>query len=363
MFNHLAMWTWPGAIRSENPQRLADRCRAAHIDIIIPYICRRGGTKRVDGKPDGPEVIDFPQYEDNLQKITTEAHRQGLQVHGCFDEMNISPHMPAKVRALTQVRQDGSPAHVLCPANPSAVEYILGELRRAMTEFNYDGINLEDGYIFNPNTIYDPAHQIGAQFRSIPVCYCDWCKAHAPLDKPEWGLWRQEALTNLVVKMANLVRKLKPGAPFSVAARMPYQREFYKPYQAEVTYFDGWNFCQSRDGMMADWVQWYERGALDFACPMSYFYNTRIVELETQECRQLVANANDKIWMGLALGGSTAEYMFGATKKDPKYFSDAGKLTEQLELLLRLGQKNCVFFSYGSMNDEHIPVLARFRKI
>jgi len=99
MFNHLAMWTWPGAIRSENPQRLADRCRAAHIDIIIPYICRRGGTKRVDGKPDGPEVIDFPQYEDNLQKITTEAHRQGLQVHGCFDEMNISPHMPAKVRA------------------------------------------------------------------------------------------------------------------------------------------------------------------------------------------------------------------------------------------------------------------------
>ena len=358
MFEKLAMWTWPGAIRSENPQRLADRCRAAKIDIIIPYICRRGGTKWVGDQ----EVIDFPQYEDNLHKITTEAHRQGLQVHGCFDEMNISPHMPAAVQALTQVRQDGSSARVLCPANPATVDYILGELRRALMEFDYDGINLEDGFIYNPNTIYDPAHQIGTQFRTIPVCYCSWCKAHAPIDQPDWMAWKQTAMTELVVQMAALVRKLKPGAPFSAAARMPYQREFYKSFAAEVPYLDGWNYCQSRDGMMADWVQWMERGALDFACPMSYFHDTRIVELETLECRQLVAAANEKIWMGLALGGATAEYMFGATKNDPKYLSDAGKLAEQLELVQRLGHKNCVFFAYGFMQDEHIPVLASYHK-
>ena len=352
------MWTWPGAIRSEDPQRLVERCRAARIDIIIPYISRRGGTKWVDGK----EVIDFPQYEDKLHTIIAEAHRHGLQVHGCFDEMNIATHMPATVRAHTQVRRDGSSASVLCPANPAAVDYMLGELRRVLTEFEYDGINLEDGYIYNPNTIYDPAHQVGTQFRSIPVCYCDWCKAHAPLDKPEWNAWRQAALTNLVGRLAGLVRELKPGAPFSAAARMPYQREFYKPYQAEVTYFDGWNYCQSRDGMMADWVQWLERGALDFACPMSYFHDTRIVELETLECRQLVPTANDKIWMGLALGGATAEYMFGATKNNPAVYSDAGKLAEQLDLVQRLGHKNCVFFAYGYMSDEHIRVLASHHK-
>ena len=356
MFDQLAIWTWPGAIRSENPQRLMDRCRAARIDIIIPYICRRGGTTWVDKQ----EVVDFSQYEDHLQKIIVEAHRQGVQVHGCFDEMNISPHMPAAVRALTQIRRDGSAAGVLCPANPATADYMLGELRRVLTEFDYDGINLEDSYIYNPNTIYDPAHQIGTQFRTVPVCYCDWCRAHAPIDQPDWIPWKQAALTNLVVRLASLVHELKPGAPFSAAARMPYQREFYQSYHSEVTYFDGWKFCQSRDGMMADWVQWLERGALDFACPMTYFHDTRIVELQTQECRQLVAAASDKIWMGLALGGATAEYMFGATKHNRAYRADAGKLTEQLELQQRFGQKHCVFFSYDQMLDEHIPVLARF---
>jgi len=350
------MWTWPGAIRSESPQRLAARCRAARIDIIIPYISRRGGTTW-EGEI---EVVDFPQYEDNLRAISAAARRQGLKVHGCFDELNIAPHMPAAVRELAQVRRDGSLASVLCPANPAVREYVLGELRRVLTEFDYDGINLEDGYIYNANTIYDPAHQIGTQFRSIPVCYCAWCKAHAPLEQPDWTAWRQAALTELIGQMAKLMRELKPGIPFSAAARMPYRREFYQPFQAEVTYFDGWNYCQSRDAMMADWVKWFECGALDFVCPMTYFHDTRIVELQTQECRQLIPAA-DKVWMGLALGEATAEYMFGATKHNPAYRADAGKLTEQLELLLRLGQKNCVFFSYGSLLDEHIPVLAHFR--
>ena len=358
MFNQLAMWTWAGAVRTENPQRLVERCRAARIDIIILYISRRGGTKWIDGK----EVVDFPQYEDNLRKIIAEARRQGVQVQGCIDEMNVSPHMPAEVRALTQVRQDGSVANVLCPANPAACDYILADLRRVLTEFDYDGINLEDSFVYNANTIYDPAHQIGTEFRSIPVCYCDWCKAHAPIGKPEWSKWKQEALTSLVVRLADLTRELKPGAPFSAAVRMPYRRDFYKPYQVDVPYFDGWNYCQSRDGMMADWVQWLERGALDFACPMTYFNNTRIVELETQECRQLVANPDDKIWMGLALNRGSAEYSCGATKNDPVFLNNARKLSEQLDLLERLGHKNCVFWNYCEMLDEDIPVLASHHK-
>jgi len=352
MFEKYALWTWPGAIRSGDARRIVERSKAARFDILIPYISRRGGTARVDGK----EVIDFPQYEDNLRALIAEAHRHGMQIHGCFDEMNISPHMPAAARALAQVRQDGTLAGVLCPANPAARDYILGELRRVLTEFDYDGINLEDGYIYNPATIYDPAHQVGTEYRAIPVCYCDWCKAHAPIDQPDWTAWRQNALTELIVEMAKLVH---PSKPFSAAARMPYRRAFYETDRADVPYYDGWHYCQSRDGMMADWAKWFACGALDFVCPMTYFHNTRIVELQTQECRQLIPEAG-KVWMGLALGDATAECMFGKPKNNPAYQSDAGKLAEQLALLLRLGQRNCVFFGYGHMLDEHIPVLAQF---
>ncbi len=356
MFDQLALWTWPGAVKSENPQRLVDRCRAARIDIIIPYIFRACRWMQADDKRD--EINKFPHYEENLHKIIAEAHRQGLQVHGCFDEMRTGPVMPPAVRALRQVRRNGAAGGELCPANPAAREHILGELRRVVTEFDYDGINLEDSYIFNPNTIYDPAHQLGAQFSTIPVCFCDWCKAHAPIDQPEWSAWRQNALTELVTQMAAAVHQA--GKPFSAAARMPYRRAFYEPYQAEVTYFDGWQYCQSRDAMMADWAKWFEKAPLDFVCPMTYFNDSRIVELQTQECRQLVPAA--KLWMGLALGGSSAEYSFGSTKKDPQYFNTAAKLAEQLELQLRLGQKQCVFFSYGNLTDEHIAVLASHHK-
>jgi uncharacterized lipoprotein YddW (UPF0748 family) len=358
MFNQFALWTWPPAVRTENPQRLVDRSRAAGIDILMPYVSRGAIWEKVNGKIE----VAFPQYEDNLHKIIAEAHRQGLKVHACFDDMRVGPHMPEAVRALNQFRQGGTPANELCPANPAVADYILGVLRRLLTEFDYDGINLEDSYIFNPNTIYDPAHQIGTQFRSIPVCYCDWCQAHAPIEKPEWTAWKQEALNKLVTQLAALTRQLKPGAPFSAAARMPYRRDYYAPYQAEVPYYDGWNFCQSRDGMMADWAQWQKRGALDFSCPMTYFNDTRLVELQTQECRQLVADPNNNLWMGLALGENTAEYCFGATKGQPAFINDARKLTGQLELQQRFGQKNCVFFSYESLHDEYIPVLARLRK-
>lgn len=334
MFNQFALWTWPGAIRSGEPQRVVDRAKAARIDILIPYISQRGGTNQ--------NVIDFPQYQDNLLALVAEAHRQRLPVHGCIDEMNHYPGMPID---LVQIRRDGSPGTVLCPANPAAREYILGELRRVLPE--YDGINLEDSYIFNPNTIYDPAHQLGTQFRSIPVCFCDWCKAHAPIDQPEWTAWRQNALTELVTQMAAIVRQA--GKPFSAAARMPYRRAFYP---TNVTYYDGWQYCQSRDAMMADWAAW----PLDFYCPMTYFNDTHIVELQTQECRQLVSA--DKLWMGLALGESSAEFMFGSTKQNPRYYNSAGKLAEQLELQAKLGQKQCVFFEYGNLTDEHIAVLA-----
>lgn len=341
MFNQFALWTWPGAIRSVEPRRVVDRAKAARIDILIPYISKRGSTNRQDGR----EVIDFPQYEENLLKLVAEAHRQGLPVHGCIDEMNIYPGMPAGLEKFAQVRRDGSVATSLCPANPAVREYILGELRRVLPE--YDGINLEDSFIFNPNTIYDPAHQLGTQFRSIPVCFCDWCKAHGPIDQPEWTAWRQNALTELVAQMAAIVRQA--GKPFSAAARMPYRRAFYPP---DVTYYDGWQYCQSRDAMMADWLAW----PLDFICPMTYFNDTRIVELQTQECRQLVPA--DKLWMGLALGESSAEFMFGSTKQNPQYYNSAGKLAEQLELQAKLGQKQCVFFEYGNLTDEHIAVLA-----
>lgn len=349
MFDHLAMWTWPDSVREEDPVRMATRLRAAHIDIIVPYICSREGG---DAKR---------RYEDRLRGIIEAAHRQELKVYACFDEVNSYEAMP--VYDLRQVRQDGSSGTVLCHANPQVVEYVLDELRRVLTEFDYDGINLEDGYIFNQNTIYDPANNPGADYRTIPVCYCDHCRAHAPIEQPGWALWKRERLTELIAAEGQLIRQLKPGMPFSVAARVPYDATFYTPYQQDIPYYNGWPFCQSRDGFGADWAEWLRRGHINFACPMSYFHSRRIVELQTRESQHEIPNANTDIWIGLGLGELTVEYM--ATyhdTPDPALINGPEQLAALLEDQVKMGQHNCIFFSYQFLLDEHLPVLARFRK-
>ena len=356
-FRRMAMWTWPGAVYNEHPQRMVERLQEGHVDIVIPYIC---------GQRDGHTCWTAEEYDERLRAIIEEAHRADMKVHACFDEVNAYRAMP--VYDLRQVRKDGSIGSVLCHANPAVVDYVLYKLRWTLAEFDCDGINLEDGYIFNQNTIYDPAHTTGELFQVVPVCYCSYCQEHAPIEKPEWAQWKQEQLTALIAAESALVRKQKPGAPFSVAARMPYDRSFYAPHKQEVPYFDGWEVCQSRDALMADWAAWLRRGHIDFACPMSYFHSRRLVELETQECRHLSPTAANDIWIGLGLGECTAEYRQGngddpATEnaKDPALRNDGAAIEALLLDQLRVGQEKVVFFSYEHLLDEHLSVMARYR--
>ena len=347
MFEHLAMWTWPDAIKKEEPGRMIERLRAAHVDIIMPYICERNG---------GPD--ERAVFESRLHEIIDEAHRHALQVQGCFDEMNIYDAMP--VKHLHQVRKDGTPNTSLCPANPEARDYVLGELARVLASFDYDGITLEDGYVYHHQTVYDGTRQANIEYEVIPVCYCDYCQQHAPIEQPGWLSWKQERLTELIAAEAQLIRVRRPGIPFSAAARVPYTQAFYTPYAAEVPYYSGWEFSQARDGFAADWVEWLRRGLIDFACPMSYFHSPRMVELQTLECQSFVPDAAAKIWVGLGLDWIAAEC------SDSKYTDHAQRngaatIAAQLDLLARMGQQNCCFFSYEFLLDEHIPVLAARR--
>lgn len=353
MFERMAMWTWPGAIRNEDPRLMVDRLRAGRVDTIVPYICSREGG-------DGREA-----YEQRLRAITKEAHRRGMRVYACFDEINAYEAMP--VYDLRQVRKDGSFGGVLCPAHPDTVAYILGELERVLTAFEYDGINLEDGYIFNRNTIYDPANQGRDDFEVVPVCYCRYCREHAPIEQPEWLEWRCARLTALIAAEAERIRKRKPGLPFSVAARMPYDIAFYEPHREQLPYFNGWRYCQSRDSFSADWADWLKRGHIDFACPMSYYHSRETVRLQTQEARRLAPDPERRIWMGLGLGKCTAEYRqpgrgAASANNDPGMINDASALGALLEDQRSLGQKNVIFFAYEHLMDEHLPVMAEYAK-
>lgn len=346
-FKNMAIWVWPVSVRNEDPEIMVERAKEAKINILIPYICgHRANVHEAER--------DVERYDEKLRQIIEIAHKNGLKVYACFDEINAYPEMP--VYNLRQVRKDGSYGNILCPANPVVVEYILEKLRYVLKEFDYDGINLEDGYVYNNATIYDPAHQIGEEYRIIPVCYCEYCQKKAPIEKDGWDEWKREKLNILIEKESRLIRSIK-NIPFSVAARMPYSLSFYEPYKNEIPYYEGWKYCQSRDSYCADWVEWVRRNYIDFACPMSYYHSSRIVELQTIECQSLIKN-NDSIWMGIGLGKITVEY-----RQDKKHHlhNDGKNIEILLKNQLLLGQKNVVFFCYQHLWDEHIPVISKFR--
>jgi uncharacterized lipoprotein YddW (UPF0748 family) len=269
--------------------------------------------------------------------------------------------MPADAYACRQVREDGTVTETLCPANPGTTAYLVAELEQVLTHFDYDGVGLEDGYVYNNATIYDAQNINPDTYQVIPVCYCDHCRAHAPIGAPEWAQWKRDRMTEVIAAERACIQRLRPGIPFSVAARMPYAQAFYTPYRDEVPYYGGWAYCAARDNLCADWLEWLRQGHIDFICPMSYFHAPRLVELQTLECRSLIPDAAEKVWVGLGLDYIAAEYWQGDMKGNDAARNDAAALGRQLDLLESLGQKNCLFFSHQFLLDEHIPVIAAHR--
>lgn len=343
-FRHYAIW-FNGLPADQSPERIIARLRAARIDH--PFVA-------ADHAKDGEKV----------QGVIDEAHRHGLTIHGDFDALRNRGDAPAD---LGQILKDGTLKPVLCPANPAVVDLVLEKLARMVASFDYDGITLDDGYYFSRAGLYDPDGAPGSKFRRMPSCYCAYCQRHAPLETPEWEEWKRDAISALIEKQAALVRQLKPGTRFSAAAHMPYQRAFYDAHQQDIPYFEGWGISESYYGYLNDWPAWVRRGHLDFVLPMIYYHSRQLVQWQTEECRSLLPDASRNVWVGLGLGGVTAEFYQGlgdvnpVGAGDPAMRNDAVMIEAQLQDQLRMGQEHVAFFCYSELADEHLPVLARYR--
>jgi uncharacterized lipoprotein YddW (UPF0748 family) len=344
-FRHMAIW-FNGLPAEQTPWQIVERLMAARIDN--PFI-----------------AADHEGQPAKIQEMIEAAHRGGLTIHGDFDELRVRAHSPAD---LAQVLRDGTVKPVLCPANPAVVAHVLDRFAQVLTTFDYDGITLDDGYYFSRAGVRNPDAPAGSQFQFTPSCYCTYCRAHAPIETPEWDAWKREQVTALIGKQAELARRLKPGIRFSAAAHMPYQRAFYAAHQQEIPYYEGWGISESYRGYLADWPEWVRRGHLDFALPMIYYHNQSLVRWQTDECRHLLPNAAETVWVGLGLGEVTAEYFQGLSDDptentyDSAMKNDATALEAQLREQLDMGQENVAFFCYSELYDEHLPVLARYRE-
>jgi len=345
MFDNVAFWLFPRSVQQDDPCESAERMRAAGATHVFPYLSNPQQSEK---------VMEDDERHLRLDRLVEECGGAGLQVHGCFCEMKFT-EQPAEWH---QVQENGEHNALLCPANPQVVEWILGRLELFLDRYPMQGITLEDSYLFQTTSKYDPANAIESDYVPIDVCFCDHCKGHAPRDPDERRAYKESALTNLVQRISTECKGR--GLVMSAAARLPYGRDFYESYRDEIRYWDGWGHCASRYNFSADWAGWHAAGLVDFVCPMSYLHDTRIVELHARESRSRIKNAEHNVWMGLGLSYITAEWQ---ENKQPEHMNDAAKIKEQLEMLQGLGQRNVVFFAYDKewVTEEHIEVMSTAR--
>lgn len=130
-----------------------------------------------------------------------------------------------------------------------------------------------------------------------------------------WDTWRREKLTALVAGIAEAARTARPDVMLSAAV---------------WTYADRGYLVLGQD-----WRGWVESGLLDFAVPMSYTLDDRLLRYQAQSFAGLPYG--ERIWVGLGT------WLFA---RDPD------RAVAQIDLIREAGTASEALFSYDSIESE-----------
>ncbi len=203
-----------------------------------------------------PRSDEFSTYGDQVAACLDAAHARGIEVHAWKVNYNLSTAPQSfidqmRAEGRTQVTRYGDPVDWLCPSHPDNLALERDSMLEVVQNYDVDGIHFD--YIRYPNRDH---------------CYCDGCRARFeqqtgnavttwPDDVTDGGPlesafldWRRQQITNLVSAVYQEVKAVKPQVQVSAAV------------------FSGYDYC--RDGVGQDWVDWIDRGIVDFLCPMDY---------------------------------------------------------------------------------------------
>lgn len=173
-----------------------------------------------------------------MEPLIEEAHKRNIDVGGWVFTGN-SDAVNNDERLLQRYKNGGTNT-LICYANPEARQMSLEKVVRLAKNFDLDYLMHEDCL----------------QYFHGATCYCDYCKAHAPIGNdvdPEWIAWKGEQITTLLRDLRRELDKIKPEM----------------------------KTAQCNDSVLGHWIpdkQWSEEGLINIIAPMTYV--TSFVEFE-----------------------------------------------------------------------------------
>lgn len=248
MWDHTGIGLYPG--------RWSRTCRTLHdagMTAIFPNMMWAGAGHYPSQVVAPTETLT--RYGDQLAQCLAGARKYGLECHVwkiCWNLGEAPEDLIATFRSDNRLQQSagGDTLDWLCPSDPRNTSYEKRAIEEVLQNYDVDGIHLD--YIRYP----DSEH-----------CFCNGCRRRFeqadklkvrrwPADvrqgklSARFAAWRRGQLQRFVRDVREQVTGRRPDVKLSAAV--------YGTYPGSV------------HSVGQDWLDWLNRGYLDFACPMNY---------------------------------------------------------------------------------------------
>jgi uncharacterized lipoprotein YddW (UPF0748 family) len=288
---------------------------------------------------------------DALRQLVSAAHERGLRVHAWVNVLSLAANrsapalaalgpgalqvdrrgrsvldypqleLPAPDRTLLRM---GTPALWLDPGAPGVAELAARTYAELVARYpELDGLHLD--YIRHPDVLpFSPGARfgVGLDFGYGAASRARF-RAETGLEAPfgddlrnanAWDDWRRATVTTTVRAIADAARSARPGLLVSAAVWAYPERSYLSLFQ--------------------DWPGWLDAGLLDFAVPMIYTRDDRLLDYELRGYGGLDARW---IWSGLGV------WLFS---------SEPQRAAAQLAMSRRAGIAGASLFSWDAIAED-----------
>jgi uncharacterized lipoprotein YddW (UPF0748 family) len=344
----------------ENPDRLElllEDARGLGVTDLFVQVYR-GGRAWFDSTLADPEPYASTWRarddvnSDALSTLIAHAHAQGLRVHAWVNVLSLASNGDAPILqdlgpAAAAVDQKGrsildypgfevpepdrryyrmgTPALWLDPAAPGVAARLAATFAELVERYPaLDGLHLD--YIRYPDALpFPPATRFGvglsfgfgeasrARFEAETGLRAPFGPSIGNGDR--WDDWRRSQLTQLVRSIVGAARLMRPEVTVSAAVLADVERAFLVDFQ--------------------DWLGWLDEGLLDFAVPMLYTRDQRLLRYGVEEFSGLAADR--AIWVGLG------SWLFSASPE---------RAVEQLRKVAEHERLGSALFSWDSIRES-----------
>ncbi len=296
-------------------EKVVRRAAQARLNVLLPCVFVRSAL--ILKSPLWPMTDRVEKGLDPLAYLIAQAHRRGVEVHPWFCVTYRDKAFRAKLGGVDVVQKNGKPHPTAADVHrPKYRDFIVNLMVGVARDYDVDGVHLD--YI-----------------RAMSRCYCPACRREFaekfghPLEQAtdqEWLAWQRGAVGDIVRRVAEGVRRVRPRSKISAAV-----------------------FSNMRSGALQgqDPAGWARKGWLDLVIPMDYQMQTLVVK-ETEQKFLDALDDDTQLVTGLSLYQRAA----GKAVTRPPALTQ-----EQITLVRLMGVRGYCLFVSVYLNDDMLKML------